>query len=106
MPFERLCYLRYYLLIRCGVHPNVLQLIGLCEEKEALFIVLEDSTKSLKQVLLDSRALIHYPVFAEKNQRISTMEEETILEIMRGVAKGMEHLAKNRVTNKYFFKWF
>ena len=88
------------LLFHCGMHPNVLQLIGMCEEQETLFIVLEDGTTNLKQGLLDSRALVHYPVYAEKNQRVSTMAEETVLDVLVGVAKGMEHLVQNRVSHR------
>ena len=43
------------LVIRYGSHPNLIQLIGLCEDKETIFVVLEEGTLTLKQVLLDSR---------------------------------------------------
>jgi hypothetical protein len=43
------------LLMRSGNHANLIQLIGLCEDKETIFVVLEEGTLTLKQVLLDSR---------------------------------------------------
>ena len=43
------------LLIRCGDHPNLIQLLGLCEDKETIFVVVEEGNLTLKQVLLDSR---------------------------------------------------
>ena len=88
------------LLTKTNGSENVIGLIGMCEEKEALFVVLEDSTTSLKQVLLDSRALVHYPAYAEKNQRVSTLSEETLLEHAISVARGMEHLANKRVMKR------
>ena len=43
------------LVIRYGNHPNLIRLIGLCEDKETIFVVLEEGALTLKQVLLDSR---------------------------------------------------
>ncbi len=43
------------LVQRYGIHKNLIHLIGLCEDKETIFVVLEEGTLSLKQVLLDSR---------------------------------------------------
>jgi len=45
------------LLIRCSNHVNLIQLIGLCEDKETIFAVVEEGTLTLKQVLLDSRSV-------------------------------------------------
>ena len=85
-------------LLARASHPNVLQLIGMCEEQDTLFFVLEDGAASLKQGLLDSRALVHYPAYAEKNQRVSTLAEETVLDICVGVARGMEYLQQGGVS--------
>ena len=43
---------------RCDDHPNVLGLIGVCEERDALFVVLREGVTTLKQTLLDSRGAI------------------------------------------------
>ncbi len=82
---------------RCCGHRNLLGLIGLCEEQDAVFVVIEEGTATLKQTLLDSRALVHYPAFAEKNGRVTTMREEAIADAMVGIARGMKHLEEQGV---------
>lgn len=77
---------------RCDDHPNVLGLIGVCEERDALFVVLREGDTTLKQTLLDSRALTHFPAYAQKNQRVTTLQEETVADAMVGVARGMRRL--------------
>ena len=77
---------------RCDDHPNVLGLIGVCEERDALFVVLREGVTTLKQTLLDSRALVHFPAYAQKNQRVTTLQEETVADAMVGVARGMRRL--------------
>ena len=79
-------------------HPNLIQLLGLCDDKDTVFVAFEENTHSLKQVLLDSRALIHYPVYAKKNQRFSTMSELDTIRYLICVANGMQHLANNNVS--------
>ena len=44
-----------------------------------------------------SRALIHHPAFAEKNQRFSSLPEETAIDVLIGVANGMNHLVQRGV---------
>ena len=51
----------------------------------------------LKSHLLDSRAMDNYPVYARNNARFSTAREETLLDMMVGVARGLDHLAKARI---------
>ncbi len=85
-------------LVSVGEHPNVAQLIGVCEELDTTFVVLEDGGVTMKQALLDSRALVHQPAYAEKHGRVSTTSEEDVLDMLVGVANGMEHLAKAKVT--------
>ena len=79
-------------MARCDDHPNVLGLIGVCEERDALFVVLREGVTTLKQTLLDSRALLHFPAYAQKNQRVTTLREETVADAMVGVARGMRRL--------------
>ena len=81
-----------------GTHPHLINLIGLYEDsRDTLFVVFEENVHSLKQVLLDSRALIHYPVYASKNQRFSTLSEIQVFQYLIEVADGMEYLSKNNV---------
>ena len=39
------------LAVDCGRHENLLQLIGLCEEQDTIFVALEEGILTLKQVL-------------------------------------------------------
>ena len=84
--------------VKCGTFPNLVQLVGICEDKDTLFVALEETDDCLKQVLLDSRALVHHPVFAEKNSSISTTSEAAIFQYLIGVAKGMNHIYNLRVS--------
>lgn len=52
---------------------------------------------TLKDFLLDSRTMDHYPIYAEKQHRMSTAKELQLLELALGVARGMAHLANNKV---------
>ncbi|RXG60560.1 putative tyrosine-protein kinase Wsck [Armadillidium vulgare] len=78
--------------IKIGKHPNVVSLLGLLEELSIISVVFEYETLSLKSNLVESRAVQHYPVYAEKNRRFSTVQENQILEILIGVTRGMKHL--------------
>ncbi|CAB4066545.1 unnamed protein product [Lepeophtheirus salmonis] len=92
------------LVVRYGSHMNVLNLLGLSDGDElmnkTLFIVFEKTTQSLKRILVDSRALLHYPVYAEKNNRFTTLQENNVMDVLIGVARGMQHLVKNKILHK------
>ena len=92
--------------VRCSsvnseaANPHLINLIGLYEDsRDTLFVVFEENVHSLKQVILDSRALIHYPVFASKNQRFSTLTENQVLQYLIDVADGMEYLSDLNVSS-------
>ena len=92
--------------VRCSsvnseaANPHLINLIGLYEDsRDTLFVVFEENVHSLKQVILDSRALIHYPVFASKNQRFSTLTEDQVLQYLIEVADGMAYLSDLNVSS-------
>ena len=93
------------IVVKYGEHPNLLQFIGLCEDKETLFVVFEQAWPTLKQALLDSRALNHYPAFAENHGKFATLREEVMTNIMLGIAKGMDHLARLGIPHKKLCAW-
>lgn len=64
--------------IKIGKHPNVVSLLGLLEELSIISVVFEYETLSLKSNLVESRAVQHYPVYAEKNRRFSTVQENQV----------------------------
>ena len=80
--------------IRAGQHPNLICLIGICEEVDTTQVVLDHAEPSLKQYLLDSRALLNYPEYAQKNSRFSTAREEVMIDMLSGVASGLDHLGR------------
>ncbi len=89
----------------CSDHPNVLGLIGVCggidnaarSPAEALYVVLQDGSKSLKQALLDSRLLEHDPARARRVGRGSAMEDAQLLRHAIECANAMEYLSSRQV---------
>jgi endothelial-specific receptor tyrosine kinase len=88
------------MVVRYENHPNLVQLVGLCEDKDTIFVVLEQAWPSLKQALLDSRALVHNPVYAETNRRFSNLREDVVLNVMLGISRGMDHLSKMGILHR------
>ena len=79
-------------------HVNLLNLLGLYEDsRDTLFVVFEENIYSLKNALLDSRALINHPVYASKHQRISTITEAQVFQFLVQVADGMDFLSNQKV---------
>ena len=64
--------------IKLASHHNVISLLGLVEELNLVTLVFEYEHTSLKGLLEESRALQHYPVYAEKNRRFSTLPETQV----------------------------
>ena len=87
--------------IRAGQHPNLICLIGICEEVETTQIIMDHAGPSLKQYLLDSRALLNYPEYAQKNSRFSTAREEVMIDVLAGVASGLDHLSRSNVSKLF-----
>ncbi|XP_045113569.1 putative tyrosine-protein kinase Wsck isoform X4 [Portunus trituberculatus] len=98
--------------VRIGTHPHVVSLVGLMEEFSVISVAFEYETSTLKTQLVESRAVQHYPVYAEKNRRFSTLLEtqellekgpvsasqvppshRQAIELLVGIAQGMAHLA-------------
>ncbi|KAK3884162.1 hypothetical protein Pcinc_011562 [Petrolisthes cinctipes] len=85
--------------IRIGSHLNVVSIVGLMEEFNVISLAFEYETATLKNHLVESRAVQHYPVYAEKNRRFSTLSESQAIDILVGVTRGMAHLASHGVTH-------
>jgi len=78
--------------IKAKTHANVVNLVGICEERDSTLLVLEPLHQELKQLLLDSRTLHTHPTLAHKADRFSSLREEDALALMLGIAQGLEHL--------------
>ena len=87
------------LSVRCGRHPNIVSLVGLCEELDSTVVVMELGQPSLKQFLLDCRALEHSPEFAASHSRFSSVREEALMELLAGLAGGLQHLASRGISH-------
>ena len=85
--------------VRCGHHPNIISLLGLCEELDSSMLVMELGQPSLKQFLLDCRALEHSPEFAASHNRFSSVREEAVLQILAGLAQGLHHLSDRGISH-------
>lgn len=85
------------MVLKFGQSPNVMQLVGLCEDKDTLFVVTEDIWPTLKQALVDSRAS---QVQIENKGRFSNLPDETIIMIVMGITKGMFHLSRLGICHK------
>lgn len=64
--------------VRIGCHLNVVCIVGLMEEFSVISVAFEYETATLKNHLVESRAVQHYPVYAEKNRRFSTLVESQV----------------------------
>lgn len=87
-------------LVRLGTQTNVVSLIGGCEDNALYFVCSEWHTSTLKEFVLDSRTIDHYPVYAERQRRASTLKEVQMLELGLGVARGMAHLAQHKIVHQ------
>ena len=67
------------------------------EEVDTVMVVMDQAQPSLKQFMLDSRALEHCPDYASNYGRYSTAREEAVLEIIIGITDGLKHLADRGV---------
>ncbi|XP_028171846.1 putative tyrosine-protein kinase Wsck [Ostrinia furnacalis] len=93
-PDKKLMLQELDLLIKSSEHENVISLIGICETNTTLFVVLQDSRHSLKEMLLQSR---HRDL---QNNKFCLITEDKLLQICVDVARGMEYLHSRKIIHK------
>lgn len=76
-------------MVRLGVHPNVLEFVGGCEDLDVLHLVVEHPLTSLRGLLLTSRH--------GAEGCVCSFEETRLVDLAIGVAHGMQHLARRGV---------
>lgn len=83
-------------------HENVVKLIGLCREEEPDFMILEYTDwGDLKQFLIASRKDNNSsPTHETKPARAPQLSVAQILSLSNQAAKGLKHLADNRLVHK------
>lgn len=82
------------LLIKSNEHDNIISLIGICETSTSLFVVLQDTKITLKEMLLQSR---HRDL---QNNKFCLISENKALQICQEVACGMEYLQSKKIAHK------
>lgn len=81
-------------LIKSNGHTNVIALVGICEIPEMLYVVLEYSKQTLKEVLLSSRQRDFH------HNKFSTLNETRIIQFATDIAKGMQYLASKKIFHR------
>lgn len=82
------------LLIKSSEHENVIALLGICETNTTLFVVLQDTRQSLKEMLLQCR---HRDL---QNNKFCLVTESKVLQMCTDVARGMEYLHSKKIVHK------
>ncbi|XP_023944577.2 putative inactive tyrosine-protein kinase Wsck [Bicyclus anynana] len=93
-PDKRVMLQELDLLIKANEHKNVILLIGICETNTTLFVVLQDTNMTLKELLLQSR---HRDL---QNNKFCLMNENKVVRVCVDVACGMEYLHSKKIVHK------
>uniref|UniRef100_A0A8C3B7N5 Tyrosine kinase with immunoglobulin like and EGF like domains 1 n=1 Tax=Cairina moschata TaxID=8855 RepID=A0A8C3B7N5_CAIMO len=85
-------------LCKLGHHPNIINLLGACENKGYLYIAIEYAPYgNLLDFLRKSRVLETDPAFAKEHGTASTLTSQQLLQFASDVAKGMQYLSEKQV---------
>ncbi|KAJ2944706.1 hypothetical protein O0L34_g4063 [Tuta absoluta] len=93
-PDKKLMLQELDLLIKSSEHENVISLIGICETNTTLFVVLQETTHTLKEMLLHARQR------DLQNNKFCLITENRLLQIIVDVARGMEYLHSKKIMHR------
>ncbi|XP_043941266.1 tyrosine-protein kinase receptor Tie-1 isoform X4 [Protopterus annectens] len=88
-------------LCKLGHHPNIINLLGACENKGYLYIAIEYAPYgNLLDFLRKSRVLETDPAFAKEHGTASTLTSQQLLQFVVDVAKGMQYLSEKQFIHR------
>ncbi|TRY59220.1 hypothetical protein DNTS_014616 [Danionella cerebrum] len=88
-------------LCKLGQHPNIINLIGACENKGDLYIAIEFAPYgNLLDFLRKSRVLETDPAFAKEHGTASTLTSQQLLQFAANVATGMHYLSDKQFIHR------
>ncbi|NXT80417.1 TIE1 kinase, partial [Zapornia atra] len=88
-------------LCKLGHHPNIINLLGACENKGYLYIAIEYAPYgNLLDFLRKSRVLETDPAFAKEHGTASTLTSQQLLQFASDVAKGMQYLSEKQFIHR------
>ncbi|XP_040895881.1 tyrosine-protein kinase receptor Tie-1 isoform X2 [Toxotes jaculatrix] len=88
-------------LCKLGQHPNIINLIGACENRGYLYIAIEYAPfGNLLDFLRKSRVLETDPAFAKEHGTASTLTSQQLLQFSVDVATGMHYLSDKQFIHR------
>uniref|UniRef100_A0A8D3BG32 Tyrosine-protein kinase receptor Tie-1 n=1 Tax=Scophthalmus maximus TaxID=52904 RepID=A0A8D3BG32_SCOMX len=88
-------------LCKLGQHPNIINLIGACENRGYLYIAIEFAPYgNLLDFLRKSRVLETDPAFAKEHGTASTLTSQQLLQFAVDVATGMHYLSDKQFIHR------
>ncbi|KAF7711842.1 tyrosine-protein kinase receptor Tie-1 [Silurus meridionalis] len=88
-------------LCKLGQHPNIINLLGACENKGYLYIAIEYAPYgNLLDFLRKSRVLETDPAFAKEHGTASTLTSHQLLQFAADVATGMHYLSDKQFIHR------
>ncbi|XP_049631114.1 tyrosine-protein kinase receptor Tie-1 [Suncus etruscus] len=88
-------------LCKLGHHPNIINLLGACENRGYLYIAIEYAPYgNLLDFLRKSRVLETDPVFAREHGTASTLSSRQLLRFASDAAKGMQYLSEKQFIHR------
>uniref|UniRef100_UPI00398ECC5E tyrosine-protein kinase receptor Tie-1 isoform X2 n=1 Tax=Pristiophorus japonicus TaxID=55135 RepID=UPI00398ECC5E len=88
-------------LCKLGQHPNIINLLGACENRGYLYIAIEYAPfGNLLDFLRKSRVLETDPAFAREHGTASTLTSQQLLQFASDVTKGMQYLSEKQFIHR------